>query len=194
MLLTLFLNNIPICLEGTLKCICTRISIKAYVFIQKSMYHNQNHVQISMWNCSFQDKRVNSTFNAHRNNFLANKTVRLVSGLYVLIDARNKISRLFIALWKTWMERDVSLLEAKSCKCWLMSSLMETESLSDTKVSTLRQVSDIMETWFKWLKSACPSALYISFEFHSNSFTIRRPKKELNCNYCLYQKWENSIR
>ena len=38
------------------------------------------------------------TFNADRNTFLADKIVRLVSGLYVLIDARNKISKLFIAL------------------------------------------------------------------------------------------------
>ena len=49
MLLNLFLNNIPIYLEGHLKCICTQISIKVYVFfIQKSMYHIQNYVQISM--------------------------------------------------------------------------------------------------------------------------------------------------
>ena len=52
----MFLNNIPICLEGPLNCICTQISINVYVFIQKSMYHIQNHVQISNQNCSFQDK------------------------------------------------------------------------------------------------------------------------------------------
>ena len=71
---------------------------------------------------------------------------------------------------------------------------METESLCDTKVETLRQLSYIMETWYKWLKYACPNLLYISFEFHSNSFTIRGSKKELNYKYYLFQKWENSIR
>ena len=55
-----------------------------------------------------------------------------------------------------------------------MSSLMETGNLFDTKVGTLQQLSDIMETWYKWLKSTCPTVLYISFEFHTNSFTIRR--------------------
>ena len=40
-------NNIPMYLEETLNCICTKISIKVYVFIQMSMYHIQNHVQIS---------------------------------------------------------------------------------------------------------------------------------------------------
>ena len=74
-----------------------------------------------------------------------------------------------------------------------MSSLMETESLSDTKVGTLRQLSDIMETWYMWLKSRCPTVPHISFEFHSNSFTFGRSKKELNYNYCLFQKWENFI-
>ena len=75
-----------------------------------------------------------------------------------------------------------------------MSSLLETESLSDTKVETLQQLSDIMETWYKWLKSTCPTVLYLSFEFHGNSFILRRSKKELNYNYCLFQEWENSIR
>ena len=55
-----------------------------------------------------------------------------------------------------------------------MSSLMETESLSNTKVGMLQQLSDKMETWYMWLKSRCPTVLYISFEFHSNSFTIKR--------------------
>ena len=48
MLLNLLLNNIAICLEEPLDCICTQISIKLYVVIQKSMYHIQNHVQISI--------------------------------------------------------------------------------------------------------------------------------------------------
>ena len=74
-----------------------------------------------------------------------------------------------------------------------MISLMETESLSYTKVGTLRQLFHITETQYKWLKSVCLSVLYISFEFHSNSFTSRRSKKELNYNYCLFEKWENSI-
>ena len=46
-------------------------------------------------------KCVNSTFNADPNTFLADKTMRFFCGLYVLIDARNKISKLFIALCKT---------------------------------------------------------------------------------------------
>ena len=75
------------------------------------------------------------------------------------------------------------LLKAKSYNwcpikqsCWLMSSLIETESLSNTKVGTLRQLSDIIETWYKWLKSTCPTVLYISFEFHSKLYIIRRSK------------------
>ena len=36
---------------------------------------------------------------------------------------------------------------------------MEAESLSDTKVGTLLQLSDIMEIWYEWLKSACPTVL-----------------------------------
>ena len=35
-----------------------------------------------------------------------------------------------------------------------MSSLMETEGLSNTKVETLQQLSDIMQTWYKQLKCA----------------------------------------
>ena len=67
---------------------------------------------------SYKKRRVNSTFNADRNTFLENKTMMLVSGLYMLIGARNKISKLFIAFWKIWKERDVSLLEVKSCNCY----------------------------------------------------------------------------
>ena len=74
-----------------------------------------------------------------------------------------------------------------------MSGLIEPESLSDTKVGTLRELSDIMKIWYKRLKSTCPTELYISFEFHSYSFTIRRSKNELNYNCCLFQEWENSI-
>ena len=46
-----------------------------------------------------------------------------------------------------------------------MSSLMETENLSDTEVGTLRQLSHVMETWYKWLKRTCPTVLdiYLSF-------------------------------
>ena len=39
MLLKQLLNNLPIFLEGLLNCICTHISIKVNVFIQKNAYH-----------------------------------------------------------------------------------------------------------------------------------------------------------
>ena len=58
-----------------------------------------------------------------------------------------------------------------------MSSLMETKSLFDTKVGSLWQLSDIMETCYMWLKNRCSTVFYTSFKFHSNSFTIRRSKK-----------------
>ena len=44
MLLSLFLNKMLICLDGTLNCICIQISIKVYVFIQKSMYLIQDRM------------------------------------------------------------------------------------------------------------------------------------------------------
>ena len=92
-------------------------------------------------------KRVSSTFKAHWNNFLPNKTVTLVSRLYVLIDARNQISKIIY---------------------WLPSSLVETESLSDTKVQMLRWLSGIIETGnmiqvaLKYMPNFTPGFLWVS--------------------------------
>ena len=109
------LNNLPICLKGVLNCICTFVSIKVSVFIQKNVYLIHNYVHKSMENCFFRDKysfssqllsgillsfmenfkagvaykrltyrtRANSDLDADESNFLANKTVRLLLGLYV---------------------------------------------------------------------------------------------------------------
>ena len=50
------LNNLPISLKGHLNCICTDISIKANVFIQKNIYHIHTYVHKSIENCLFKDK------------------------------------------------------------------------------------------------------------------------------------------
>ena len=44
------LYNLLICLEGLLNCICTHVSIKVNVFIQKNVYHIHNYVHKSMKN------------------------------------------------------------------------------------------------------------------------------------------------
>ena len=91
MLLKQLLNNLPIFLEGLLNCICTHISIKVNVFIQKNAYHINNYVHKSMENCLFRD---NSSLNVDQSNYLANKTVRLLLGLYlqniIQINSRTK--------------------------------------------------------------------------------------------------------
>ena len=60
MLLKQLLNNLPICLEGFLNCICTNVNIKVnvYQFIQKNAYHihTHNYVHKYMENCLFREK------------------------------------------------------------------------------------------------------------------------------------------
>ena len=77
------------------KTVCFKINSLSFSKFYLECLNDNNPVFLIR---SSSKKLVNSTFNADRNTFLANKTVRLVSGLYVLIDARNKISKLFIAL------------------------------------------------------------------------------------------------
>ena len=48
MLLNIFLDNIPIFLEGPLNCMCTHISKKVYVLTRKSTYPIKNHLLKSM--------------------------------------------------------------------------------------------------------------------------------------------------
>ena len=48
MLLKQLLNNLPVSLEGVLDCICTHISIKVNVFIEKNAYHIHN-LCINLW-------------------------------------------------------------------------------------------------------------------------------------------------
>ena len=56
MLLKQLLNNLPICLEGLLNCICTHAGIKVNVFIQKNAYQIYDYMYKSMGNCLFRDK------------------------------------------------------------------------------------------------------------------------------------------
>ena len=65
MLLNLFkarasfcLTRCSISLAEHLKCVCTQVTIKVDVFIQKNMYPIQNYVQISMVNHLFQELLV----------------------------------------------------------------------------------------------------------------------------------------
>ena len=51
MLLKQLLNNLPICLVGGLNCICTHVSIKVNVFIQKNAYQIHNYVHKSFRGC-----------------------------------------------------------------------------------------------------------------------------------------------
>ena len=55
MLLKQLLNNLPICLEGLLNCICTHVGIKVNVFIQKNAYQIYYYMHKSMGNCLFRD-------------------------------------------------------------------------------------------------------------------------------------------
>ena len=69
------------------KTVCFKINSLSFSKFYLECLNDNNPVFLIR---SSYKKLVNSTFNADRNTFLANKTVRLVSGLYVLIDARNK--------------------------------------------------------------------------------------------------------
>ena len=44
-------NNLPTAPEGPLNCICTHVSIKVNMFIQKKIDHVYSYLQKSMKNC-----------------------------------------------------------------------------------------------------------------------------------------------
>ena len=70
MLLKQLLNNLSICLEGFLNCICTHVGIKVNVFIQKNTYHIHNYVHKCMENCLFQQSHFPISFEKLNNNKL----------------------------------------------------------------------------------------------------------------------------
>lgn len=130
-LLNIFLDNIPIFLEGPLNCMCTHISKNVYVLTRKSTYPIKNHLLRSMWNCLFPDncsvwdrplifhdllenfkwvllirlsyyEFVNYNFNADRSTFPWGLLLVYMSKIISrTIYARNNISKLFLAPWKT---------------------------------------------------------------------------------------------